>query len=245
MIRRCAALGASIAAAAAPGCAADLPAQPWIDHDHAVRHVADRMSEVRTLTAACVLVLDDPARGAITLEGAVAARPPDYWRLQAWKFTDKVLDVTLTPEGLWVDAKCRDDAADEDALAGSDFKALAELWTLVTAEALEASSVIIDDRGRGTFDARVDQPDRGRSVIYTIDRRTLTIRLCRLVDADGGAPTSLRYERYELIDGLAWPMHLIGAAPAGSFRLSLSDIELNGPLDAATFTPPRRAIRQP
>lgn len=230
--------------AAIPGCVSSLPTQPWIDHDHALNVVSTRMNAVETLTANCVLVLHEPSRGSMTLEGALAMRPSGFLRIQCWKFTTKVLDLTLTPEGLWIDMKRRTESEDDDPGAMFDTERLAEAWMLFMGEMLGNQPVVIDDRGGPAFEARIDQPDLNRSIVYSIERRTLTARRCLLFGIDGELLFSLRYERYRLFDDIACPTLLVGESQAGSFQLRLSDIEINGTLGNRAFRPPRNAVLQ-
>ncbi len=229
------------------GCAPDVPEFAWIGHDAALEVISERARSVETLAGVCIVVLHDPQGGSVTLDGAIAARPPDHFRLQGWKFAKKVLDLTVTPDGTWLEGEHGADGAAEDraTFEGLDAHGVAEAWALATTDVLAGGPVQIDDAGGPTFEVRAALPEQDRSVVYTVDRRTLTVTECRVLDARGDARHVMTLDRYRLIDGIAWPTRIAGTFGARRFVLELSDIELNGALVPAAFVPPLRAVRQP
>lgn len=244
MILRSFFAAATLVMAAIPGCAPSLPTQTWIDYDHALLFVSQRMNSVKTLTANCVMVLKEPSRGSITFEGALAIQPPGHLRIQCWKFTTKILDLTLNPDGLWIDMKSRSVSDGDDQLAGFEPERMAEAWMLFIGEMLETQPVVIDDRGGSTFDVCIDHPELKRTVVYSIDRRTLTAQWCRIYGVDGVMQYSLRFKRYRLFNDIAWPTQLVGESPTGSFILNLYDVKINDSLEIGTFTPTRNSVQQ-
>lgn len=231
------------------GCAPSVPEFVWTDHDVALKVISERARSVETLAGACTVVLHDPEGGSVTFDGAIAARPPDHLRLQGWKFAKKVFDLTVTPEGTWVDVgrEMGSDRADRAALRGLTAGRIAEAWALATADVLAAEPLQIDGAGAraATFEVRGELSDPPRTVVYRVDRRTLTVTGCRVLDARGDVSHVITLDRYRLIDGIAWPTRLAGTSGARRFVLEFSDVELNGALAPAAFVPPPRAVRQP
>lgn len=229
------------------GCAPGVPEFAWTGHEAALKVISERARSVESLAGACIVVLHDSQSGSVTLDGAIAARPPDYLRLQGWKFAKKVLDLTVTPDGIWLEVERneRGSAEDRAALKGIDGHRVAEAWALATADVLPGRSIQIDDTGGPTFTARAVLPEQDRSVVYTVDRRTLTVTECRVLDARGHVRHVMTLDRYRLIDGIAWPTRIAGTSGARRFVLELSDIELNIVLVPTAFVPPLRAVRQP
>lgn len=228
------------------GCAPGVPQHAWTDHDTALRIISERARSVETLAGACRVVLHDPQGGSVTLDGAIAARPPHHLRLQGWKFAKKVLDLTVTPDGTWLEIGRDAGAGAEDgaALEGLDAHRLAEAWALATGDVLAGGLVQIDDAGGPTFEVRAALPEQDGSVVYTVDRRTLTVRKCRVLDARGDVRHVMTLDRYRLIDGIVWPTRVAGTTGARRFVLELSDVQLNGVLVPVAFVPPPRAVRQ-
>lgn len=235
------------ASAVLGGCAPGIPAHTWTNHDDALRIISERARSVETLAGACRVVLHDPQGGSVTLDGAIVARPPNHLRLQGWKFAKKVLDLTVTPNGTWLEigGDAGADAEDRTALEGLDAHRVAEAWALATGDVLAGGPVQIDDTGGPTFEVHAALPEQDRSVVYTVDRRTLTVTGCRVLDARGDVHHVMSLDRYRLIDGIAWPTRVAGTSGARRFVLELFDVQLNGALVPVAFVPPQLAVRQP
>ncbi|MCX5689755.1 MAG: hypothetical protein NTV94_08230 [Planctomycetota bacterium] len=237
-------------------CATRLPTYPPMSDADALRAIATRLDATRTLSASTDVKLTDARGQTITLDGALAARPPHTARLRAWKLGTPVLDLTILPDGVYAFAASREGAS-EGASATSDASnqnPQAKLTALPAAGIAQSVELL-----SGTYFANATpQPDRsdasilvvsgtalGNSqVLCSIDRRTLTPR--RFTLPAGAKAMELRLSDYTLINAVPFAQRIDFLSPdGGSIIIHLHDIELNGDLPAAAFTPPARATRLP
>ncbi|MHC4908125.1 MAG: LolA-like protein [Planctomycetota bacterium] len=216
----------------------------WTNESDALATITARAASVERVSAACAVTLDDPDRGRVTLEGALVSRLPDHLRLQCWKLSRKVIDLTAIPAGVWLETPQDDEHAENIEMSLFADGWLAEAWALATGSILDRDGVTVRDDGEPTFEARVPLADPPRTVFYTIERTTLTPIACRVLDVDGRERFAMTLERYRLIDGIAWPTRITGTGEQHRFELRLSDVELNGELPNAAFTPPAGAVQR-
>jgi hypothetical protein len=236
-------------AAIAGGCASrrtvdsNLPTYDQVDEQTALRILDERARAVRTVSARSDLTLTRADGQTVRLDGAVVMAPPDRLRLRAWKFSQAVFDLTLTPDGLWV--MTPDDPARREKVLPASLSAaqLGREWALL-------SGSFFGDPGlkvRTASDAVVvtKSLDDGRAVVCDVDRRTLTPRRYRLLDPAGRTRFTLRLSQYGLFGGIPWPTRLNAVSEDGRIGIVLKDVELNGEVAPNAFKPPRRAEKQP
>ncbi len=226
------------------GCATPLPTHTWVDHATAMETLSRRSDHVKTVSSTCRVLLTNEDGRSTQLSGAMAARPPDELRLRAWKLSQPVLDLTLTPSGLWLFRAKRAEETGEDAFTTLSADRMRAGWTLAMGGFSDPGWAPLDDTGGRTFRTR-RTGDGGLAVIATIERRTLTSRQIELIDDDGQTRLTLSLGEYRLVDGIPWPTRLTFRAERGTITVLLDDVELNVDLPARAFTPPRRAIKQP
>ena len=226
------------------GCAAPLPTHPWVDHATAMATLARRSDRIKTVSSSCRVLLADQDGHTTQLAGALAARPPRELRLRAWKLSQPVLDLTLTPAGLWLFQASRAKEGGEDSAAALTADRMRSGWALAMGGFGDSGWAPLDDPGGPTFRAQRTDED-GLTAIATIERRTLTPRRIELFDDDGRVRMTLSQDDYRLVDGIPWPTRLTFHAERGTITVILDDVKLNVDLPARAFTPPRRAVKQP
>jgi len=222
------------------GCGPRLPVHPWRGHDLALRTIVHRAELLETLTAECRLILTKPDGTSTQLNGALVARMPGYFRLRAWKLSQPVFDVTLTPQGLWIFAA---DLTGGDPLQSLPAERIVDAWSILSAGIVDPSWDPLPDLDRRRFrvgkDVSSDAPTN-----CAIDRSTFTIRECEFVDGEDDGSLALRMDRYKVIDGHVWPLRIEALSDQGQVTLLLDDVSINGELLEGAFQPPRRAIRK-
>lgn len=242
-------------AAMAAGCAKPLPTYPWTGADAALETMGARAGAVRSFRSPCRITLTGAGGESVTLDGAVAARRPDHLRLRAWKLGHAAFDLTVAPEGVWVMTPERAGRGATEAagfLDGLDDPRIGAVWTVLAGDLFDEESARVEDRGGATF--RVERPlsgggegahaDGPATLVCDIDRATLTARRYTLLAADGRVLHTLTLDRYRLVGETVWPLRLTASGPEGELDLVLDGPELNAALDAAVFTPPRRAVKR-
>ena len=233
--------GLALAACAAP----PLPAYPWEGPEKALRILADRAASVRTVSATCTLVLSRPDGEGVSLDGAIAAGGTDRLRVRAWKFGHAVFDLTITPDGLWAwSAEDHPKAAEmlpPEVTAGR----IADVWSRAGGALFRGRPLRVEDGGGPRFIA-VFPLEPGTGVwACEIDRDTLTVRRCRVVDPSGRDRQTLSLERYAVVNGIVWPTRVQAVGEQGDITIEMDDVQLNSDLPPSAFTPPSRAVKKP
>lgn len=238
------------------GCASGppLPTYPWAGPDHALAVLSDRAQQIHGISAQCTIMVQTPKHDSITLDGAMAARQPDRFRVQAWKFDQNVMDLTLRDghAWLWLDPRAAD-AADYLKRTSGRTPWLGPLMQQLNS----ASAKVIDDGAAGgvlivSWPLEAVMPPgsddaaslRGWSLIMRVDRPTLTIRELSVSDPQGRIVQRIKLDHYTLLSpqGIAWPLR-IQASGRVNMTLRLSDVELNPDLPDAAFTPSPQATQ--
>lgn len=223
------------------GCAAeheDLPRFNWTDDQTALRILSERARSVRTVSAAALLTLTRPDGQSVRLDAALAMSLPDKKvRLQAWKFSQKVFDLTFTSNGLWVESASSDAARQRSQPAKLSAASLARALSLFGGNLFEGPDVQVIDRGGSQFLVRKPL-DEGQTILAYIDRSTLVVRQYRLIDSSEVTRFTLTIPHYQDIGGLIWSMRLAAQSESGRIDLELRDVELNGQMPPNAFVPP-------
>lgn len=232
--------------AAQTGCATRLPTYPWVDRAHALQLLAERSSQLRTLSSPCRIVLADANTGPTQLDGAIVARSPGFLRLRAWKFSQPVLDITLTPDGLWLFSSQRDEpsAGHSAPFASLTAQQLRQAWSLVTGGMPLDDWTWNEDTARAVLTIRQGW-ESGGSIDCTLDRDTLTLRRCTVRRSSKAAELQLTLDRYRAIQAIAVPTRVTMRSDHGAITILLDEPSLNEELSPAAFDPPRRAVKQP
>ncbi len=236
-------IGLFLLAGCVPPPAEKLPPVVWVDDQTAVRKLCERASAMRTVSSECALTLTRPTGQSIRLDGAVAMRLPGSVRVRAWKLGQAVLDLTATPDGLWIESP--DDASSSNPSIPPNAGAarVARAMSMMFGDFFCGHGVSILDHGGARFELRCTLD--GQRIACEVERATLTPRQYTILDADGIVRFTLALDRYQVISGIPWPTRLTAKSEGGNITIELKDPELNGELPANAFVPPGKAKRLP
>jgi hypothetical protein len=219
----------------------NLQAYHWIDDATALRDLSERAHAVKTVSAAALLTLTRPDGQSVRLDGAVAMSLPDKSvRLRAWKLSQAVFDLTLTPRGLWIEIPNDANGRQQVGPASVSASQLARALAIFGGEVFDGPDARLIDRGGPRFEVRKPLED-GRTMTADVDRDALVVREYRLADASGAVHFTLTPSQYQSLNGLLWPTRLIARSDTGAIDVELRDIELNAELPPGAFVPPHGA----
>ena len=231
----------SLAGGCAHRPAENLPAYRWVDASSAARDLCQRARAVHSASAEAALTLTRPGGQSVRLDAALVMRPPQSMRMRAWKFGQRVFDLTLTPQGLWVEGP-QDPGRRAQALPASlDAAKVARAWSLMSGMFFCEPGSRLLDRGGARF--RVERTSQGQRIVCEVDKATLTPRRYSLLNSSGATRFTLGLEHYEMIGGIAWPTQLSARSEGGTIQIELKNVELNSELAPNAFVPPRHAQR--
>jgi outer membrane lipoprotein-sorting protein len=218
--------------------AAPLPVYPAMDPAAALQILQARAEQIHTLSGTCSLVLTRANGESVQLDGAVVLAPPDRLRLRAWKAGQVVFDLTLRPDGLWIETPGDPQAKDRILPA--------------TNNAAQLGKELLEFTGGFFGDAVVDSATadsivyRKGSVFCRVDRATLTPVKYWVVDSDGTVRFTLGLSDYRQWGGVLWAGHLLAVEAGGNtMDIEFDNVEINSTLAAGAFVPPRRAEKRP
>lgn len=248
--------GAALALVALPGgCAEPLPSYPWTGSDSALAIMAKRADEIQTIASPCTVYVQRRDGYSVSLDAATAAKIPGWLRVRAWKFGNAVLDLTVTPDGVWLLREQPDEAPTASSESGPE--RLGEAWSLFTGRFFDDPGLRVIDDGGERFTVERPLGRGGAKADCEIDRASLTARSYVVTDPSGEVRLRLSLERYRQFGGVVWPKRLvieIPASPSGADHQSMSasrvviafdSPEFNQELPPTAFVPPKRAVRQP
>jgi outer membrane lipoprotein-sorting protein len=219
----------------------NLPVYPWTDDQTALRELALRARAVKTVSAAALLTLRRPDGQSVRLDGAVAISLVDKSvRLRAWKLSQAVFDLTLTPAGLWIETPKDTQRHQQIAPASLSASKFARALSIFGGEVFQGPEIQVIDHGGPCFSVRKPL-ENGQQMTAEIDRATLTVRQYQLADSAGVIHLRLTLRDYHLFNGIPWPTHLTARSDDGTIDVELRDVELNGQLPPGAFIPPRGA----
>ena len=139
-------------------CSADpIATYPWVDAPTALRIMTQRGQSIQTLQAPdCTIRLTRADGESVRLDAVLVSRPPDYLRLRASKFGRVVIDLTLTPQGLWI-LESQDSAGGSSGeTATANLKTvtarqLASAWSILAGQQFDHPDLKVTDHGASTF----------------------------------------------------------------------------------------------
>jgi len=215
-----------------------LPTYQWIDSQSALRILSDRSHAIQTITASIFLTFFAPNGQSVRTDGAVAFSPLNKCvRLQTWKFNQKIFDLTLTPDGLWIEGPPDKNRRTEALRSGVSAAQIARILSLFGSDFFDSPDIRVSDTGGARFTV-VRPLDHGQTMFAEVDRATLTVLEYRLTDPSGVVRFRLGLSRYVDLHGAVWPTKLIAVSSDGKIEIDLRDIELNGDIAANAFVPP-------
>ena len=221
------------------GCRTPPPPPRPLSYENvreAQRVVVQRQRDIASVQAECEIRIypaDEPNKSH-GFDGAVVYEAPDRFRLRAWKLTQTLFDLTVTPEGVWV--MVSDNLTDRLPEAEADLSELAEHLPLLLRGPDFSAAEFSGDTG-GPLRARWD---RGSA---ELDPVTLTPTSYYFEPGGNDPPISVNttYGRY---DGPLWYHRVVVVGEFGSADLTFRDVKVNQPLNPRAFRPPRRAVAQ-
>lgn len=235
------------------GCAAEAPARvqlpsyEWINAEQGVHLVNQRATSLDTIFALGNVTLDIPehkdVKGNIvkasntTMQAMVIAFGQDHLRFRAWQKKSPVIDITLTPDGMWIWY-----APDKPILPLST-KQLRKLPQVLHGNLPAKTSVVKDASLWLTLSESF--PKDGKPVQYLMHKPTLTVRRFEFMDSKQNVIEAINLENYELIDMYPWPDRLIASSARGSMQIDFLDVQLNSKLPQDAFVPQAQAVKQP
>jgi hypothetical protein len=219
----------------------------WKDQQAALETLAARTESVRSVQAACGLTLSDSTGQSVNFDGAIVVRvdPQDqvWLRLRTWKLSQAVFDVTIRPDGVWLQASDEAMKRQSEGLAGVSHEDLAGAWNFMMGRFFSDPGAKVIDEGASEF---VVERSKGDVLLRaTVDRATLTVREYQIV-ANGQVQQTLSLSGYRELgpDAVPWPMRIRAAGPDGYIEVRMEDVELNGLIEDSAFVPPKRAVKQ-
>jgi hypothetical protein len=226
------------------GCmprAENLPTYPWTNDQAALHTMAERAGQLKTLNCSCMLNLTRSDGQSIRLDGAIAMSIPDKRvRLRAWKFNQAVFDLTLTPDGTWIEMPADPDRRTQVLPASVSAEQLARAMSLFGPEILNDPKLQVLDTGGDEF--RFRRPaDNGQMFIGRVQRSTLVIRQYQLLGPSGNLRFTLDLKNYSNFNGVVFPTDLVALNDGNRIDVSLQQVQVNQPLPPKAFVPPRRA----
>jgi hypothetical protein len=234
--------------AALTSCASDpLPTYPTLDAPQVERILAERTSAIHTISGQCALTAVRGDGQTIHLDSVIAAAPPDRLRLRAWKMNQAVFDLTVRPDGVWIEIPGQ--APDKNNVLPATLRT-----AQIARDLLWFSGGFFTSPGLIAQDANSDplifrRPmENGSEMLCRVDRRTLLARQYRVIDSAGVVQFTIDLDEYRVFPGnIVWPTHLRANNLSDHTRieLSLSGLRFNQELPPNALTPPPHAEKRP
>lgn len=231
---------------AAAGCrpkSPPLPTYDWVDDATAIHRIAERAASIQTVSSTCSLTLTRPDGQSVALDGIMVIAPPDKLRLAASKFGQKLFDLTLNPDGLFirVDDPSRKDKVVPASLSAARF---VREWSLFNGGLFQSPDLTTQNVSSTMFLVSRPLPD-GRRVVCEVDKPTLTPRIYHMYDPAGVERFTLKVPDYLVASGIVYPAKMLAHSEQGDIDIEMREVELNIELPPAAFTPPNHAEKQP
>lgn len=227
-----------------------LPEVSGLSDQQVLGVLAERAELVERVMSSGTMRIETADGDSVRLDIALLAASDGRLRLRAWKLGRAVFDLTRIGDELWFWSAQQDASTDRnDAISTLPTAEQLDIgWRLVSGEFFRSppSRVISDEAMTVIYPlAQGNQQSPTASARLTIDRKTQTVRTITIDDSDGRVHAVYEPSRYRLIQGIAWATRVKLDAPDLSLQITLDEVELNGELPAAAFTPPRDARKLP
>lgn len=228
-------------------CARPLPQHVWSGPDEALATLRQRASGIRTLQSSARVILVRPGGETVHLDAALVASFPGRVRLRAWKLGHAVLDLTSTPEGLWLLAPPEKEGRDPEELSLTA-AGFARAWSLFDPGFFSPPLARVRSPDEGptlTIERHPDSGPPGATIRCEVDRATLTPRRYTAVDESGTPVSTLTLDQYRDFGGILWPTRIEAVARVGRVVVFAESPRFNEDVAAGAFTPPTGAVKQP
>jgi hypothetical protein len=225
---------ATIVACGVSGCASGKS----VSADSTIDTQAIGVHEVKSVQARCRLTLTNAPGKQVTFNGLLVACGADYLRIRTWKFTRPVVDIAVTPDGVWVAIGSVVKASDRTELEASA-RDISNAWSMFASDPSTWGEAL-DQMGDDDTEARyITMPSAdGTQVLTVADRSSHMPLRHELLDASGNVLRTLALDQYQSINSFAWPHRMILLGPQGTVVISMSAVRLNEKPELNSFVPP-------
>lgn len=208
---------------------------------HASHSIDSHASMAQSVLARCRLTLIDTAGKRISFNGTLIAQGDGLMRIETWKFTRPVVDVTLVDNQLWVSVgKVVTGSAREELRAAAGDMGAA--WKLFTSDATSwGARLTAADSTEGNVEFLTTPAADGSQVLTTVSQATGLPSKHDLRDIHGLSIRSLEIREYEFKNGAAWPRQMVFRSSRGVITLAMSSLRMNAELPEDGFVPPAGA----
>jgi hypothetical protein len=210
-----------------------------MDEPTEVKTLAHRSALVKSVSGSGTLELTQPDGDSVVLDVAVVLQMPNHARLRAWKMGQAVFDLTVTPDGVWLETSQQGARKSQVTSAGDNAARVTRGLSLLSGGFFDDPNLTGADQGSELILTQTKQNEP--AITCVVDRGTLTPRQFRMVDSTGVERFSLTLGEYADKSGLLWPQKVTAISPVGKIVVSLDDVELNGEIPDGAFIPPARA----
>lgn len=215
-----------------------IPHRTWVNLNYAVNAINERAESLNTVLAVGDIIMTRPdGKSSVTLRAALLMENADSLRLSAWKANQPVMDITYTPQGVWVWTHQRSPELTFTRTA------LTQLAATLRGNVPDNAQQIQDSTHWVTASAVL--PDSQTPVQLHIHKPTLTITQFTYFDKQNNKRQTLVLDQYDLINHQPWPRRIRAEGEMGFMLITFDEVEINEPLPTAAFVPPSRATRQP
>jgi Domain of unknown function (DUF4292) len=206
--------------------------------DRTMRVLQNRLRSIKNVSAQGTVTLQKPDGDSIQLDVAMVIDSSGDARLRAWKMGQAVLDLTLTPSGLWAVLPSQ-----EPETSGENVARSMRQWLRILMGSIDDSAWTTNENDANLFLSQ--KLENGSTINCEVDRNTVTAKRYMLRDQTGKQMFSLALSNYAEFNGIAWPKHMEALSPTGTIKIDLQAVEINGDLSAKVFRPPTRAQKLP
>ncbi len=215
-----------------------IPRRTWVNLQYGINAINERAQSLHTVLAVGDIILTKAdGKSSVNLEAALLMEDADYLRLRAWKAGQPVMDITYTPESVWVWTSQHAPELTFTRAALTQLAATLRGSVPANAEQLQENEHWVT--------ASATLPDSQTPVQFRIHKSTLTLTQYTYFDKQRNKRQTLVMDQYDLINHQPWPRRIRAEGELGFMLINLRDVEINVPLPPAAFVPMERAVRQP
>jgi len=228
---------------------------PPMDSASALTILAQRAAAIHSVTATCELKLIRHDGQNVHLDAQVVMQTPNHFRMRAYKFTQAVFDLTVRPDGVWVESDADSAHAAQAAAMSHKTAEIGRMLTWFSGAFFIDPGIHQEIASSTSSPFQFDRPmDGGGKIVCAVSRDTITPLSYTIFDDHGDARFELLMQDYHEYGGLAWPTKVTAQvltpdsstdAAGDQIIVEFSDVQLNSPVPPRAFTPPLHAVKQP
>lgn len=215
-----------------------VPHRTWVNLNYAIKQINDRANTLDTVLAVGDIMLTKAnGKDSVFLQTAILLEKNDFLRLRAYKGDQPVMDITYTPQGVWVWTQRH--APELTFTRAALTQMIAAMRGSVPTDAQQV------DENPQWISANATLPNVGSKVQFHIHKPTLTLTQYAYFDKDDKKRQTLVMDQYDYINFHPWPRRIRAEGEMGFMTIHLREVEINEALPPNAFVPPDRATRQP